>query len=193
MNKSKIQPLIEGAIVIAMGVVLSYAIVFKLPWGGSVTLLSMLPVSMYSIKHGVKKGLAIAFAFSLFQFLQGIGDGLFAWGLTPTMLIACILLDYILAYSVIGFAGMFRNKGEKGWILGTAMALFMRFVLHFISGAVIFHSAGKLWDGFSTDNTFLYSFLYNGCYMLPEISFTCIGAMVMFKVPVIKKLIVKTV
>ncbi len=192
MNKSKILPLIEGAIVIAMGVVLSYAIIFKLPWGGAVTLLSMLPVSMYSIKHSIKKGLAISFIFSLFQFIQGIGDGIFAWGLTPAMLIACIMLDYILAYTVIGFAGIFRKKGAKGWIIGTAMALFMRFVCHFISGVVIFHSAGKLWEGFATDNTWLYSLLYNGCYMLPEITFTCIGAVIIYRVPVIKKMIVKT-
>lgn len=192
MNKSKILPLIEGAFVIAMGVVLSYAIIFKLPWGGTVTLLSMLPVAMYSIKHGIKKGLAISFIFSLFQFAQGIGDGIFAWGLTPAMLIACILLDYIAAFTVIGLAGMFRNKGVKGWVIGTAAALFLRFVCHFLSGVVIFHSAGKLWDGFSTDNTYLYSLLYNGCYMLPEITFTCIGAVIMFRVPVIKKLIVRT-
>lgn len=192
MNKNKMLSLIEGSFVIAMGVVLSYAIIFKLPWGGTVTLLSMLPAAMYSIKHGVKKGMAIAFIFSLFQFIQGIGDGIFAWGLTPAMLISCILLDYIAAFTVIGLAGMFRNKGVTGWVIGTAAALFLRFVCHFISGVVIFHSAGNLWEGFSTENTYLYSLLYNGCYMLPEITFTCIGAVIMFRVPVIKKLIVRT-
>lgn len=192
MNKSKILPLVEGSFVIAMGVVLSYAIIFKLPWGGTVTMLSMLPAAMYSIKHGVKKGLAISFIFSLFQLAQGIGDGIFAWGLTPAMLIACILLDYILAYTAIGLSGMFRKKGAAGWVSGTAAALFIRFICHFVSGAVIFHSAGKLWDGLTIDNTFLYSFIYNGCYMLPEITFTCIGAAIMFRVPIIKKQIFKT-
>lgn len=192
MNKKKLIALIEGSFVIALSIVLSYIIIFKLPWGGSVTLLSMLPAAMYSIKHGVKKGIAIAFVFSLFQLLQGIGDGLFAWGLTPIMLIACIFLDYIAAFTLIGFSGIFRNKGIKGWIAGTACALFLRFVCHFISGVVIFHSIGMLWDGFSTDNTYIYSLLYNGCYMLPEITFTCIGAVIMFRVPVIKKLIFTT-
>ncbi len=192
MNKSKILPLIEGAFVIAMGVVLSYAIIFKLPWGGTITLLSMLPVGIYSIKYGVKKGIMISFIFSLFQFLQGIGDGIFAWGLTPVMLISCIFLDYILAYTFIGFAGIFRSKGIKGWVFGMAAAITMRFICHFISGAVIFHSAGKLWDGFATENTYLYSLIYNGCYMLPEMIFTCIGAFVMFRVPVMRKMICKT-
>lgn len=191
MNKSKLLPYIEGAFVIALGMVLSFAVIFKLPWGGSITLLSMLPVVMYSIKHGLKMGLAVSFIFSLFQFAQGIGEGLFAWGLTPAMLTACIFLDYIIAFTVIGLAGMFRKKGMFGWISGTVISLMIRFMCHFFSGVVIFHSAGKLWDGFSTDNTYLYSLLYNGCYMLPEIIFTCIGALIMFKVPVIKKLIVK--
>ena len=57
--------MIEGAFVVAMGVVLSYVIIFKLPWGGAITLLSMLPVGIYSIKYGVKKGLMISFVFSL--------------------------------------------------------------------------------------------------------------------------------
>lgn len=189
MKNSKLLPYVEGAIVIAMGAVLSMITIFKLPWGGSVTLLSMLPIVVYSNRYGIKQGLVVAFVFSLFQLFQGIGDGLFAWGLTPTMLIACILLDYILAYTVIGLSGMFRQKGEWGRICGAIAALLIRFACHFVSGVVIFHSVGTLWDGFSTDNTLLYSLLYNGSYMLPEIAFTCIGAFVFFKAPAVKKII----
>ncbi|MBQ6945653.1 MAG: energy-coupled thiamine transporter ThiT [Ruminococcus sp.] len=189
MKNSKLLPYVEGAIVIAMGAVLSMITIFKLPWGGSVTLLSMLPIVVYSNRYGIKQGLVVAFVFSLFQLFQGIGDGLFAWGLTPTMLIACILLDYILAYTVIGLSGMFCQKGEWGRICGAIAALLIRFACHFVSGVVIFHSVGTLWDGFSTDNTLLYSLLYNGSYMLPEIAFTCIGAFVFFKAPAVKKII----
>lgn len=189
MKNSKLLSYVEGAIVIAMGAVLSMITIFKLPWGGSVTLLSMLPIVVYSNRYGIKQGLVVAFVFSIFQLFQGIGDGLFAWGLTPTMLIACILLDYILAYTVIGLSGMFRPKGEWGRICGAIAALLIRFACHFVSGVVIFHSVGTLWDGFSTDNTLLYSLLYNGSYMLPEIAFTCIGAFVFFKAPAVKKII----
>lgn len=189
MKNSKLLPYVEGAIVIAMGAVLSMITIFKLPWGGSVTLLSMLPIVVYSNRYGIKQGLVVAFVFSLFQLFQGIGDGLFAWGLTPIMLIACILLDYILAYTVIGLSGIFRQKGEWGRICGAIAALLIRFACHFVSGVVIFHSVGTLWDGFSTDNTLLYSLLYNGSYMLPEIAFTCIGAFVFFKAPAVKKII----
>ncbi len=192
MKQSRMLPYVEGALVIAMAVILGMIRIFNLPWGGSVTLLSMLPISLYSIKYGVRKGLEISFIFALFQFIQGISDGLFAWGLTPVMLISCIFLDYLLAYTIIGLAGIFRNKGAVGWISGTVIALIIRFFCHFISGAVIFNSFGKLWDGFSTNNTFLYSLVYNGAYMLPEIIFTSVGAYVIFRVPAMKKLIIGT-
>lgn len=189
MKQKKILPLVEGALVIALGTVLSLVTVFKLPWGGSVTLLSMLPVALYSIKYGVLSGIRVSFVFALIQFLLAAGE-VFAWGLSKTMLIGCIMLDYILAFTVVGLAGFLRKKGAAGWIFGTVSVLLLRFLCHFSSGVVIFQSAGKLWDGFSTDNTYLYSLLYNGSYMLPEIIFTCAGAFAFFRIPAIKRIIV---
>ncbi|MDE7365343.1 MAG: energy-coupled thiamine transporter ThiT [Ruminococcus sp.] len=191
MNKSKILPYVEGAVCIAMAVVLSMIQIYKLPWGGSVTLFSMLPISMYSIKHGLKKGLGVAFIFAVYQLASGIAmDGLIAWGLTPLMLVSCILLDYIIAYTSIGLSGIFRKFGVFGWISGIIIALGIRFICHFTSGVVVFHSSGKLWEGFATDNEFIYSFLYNGAYIFPEIVLTSIGAFLIFRVPIIKKLII---
>lgn len=189
MKNQKIKILVEGAVMIALSTVLSFIKVFNLPWGGSITLLSMLPIVIFSIKYGIKKGLPVSFAFSLIQFGQGISEGIFGWGLTPINLIACIFIDYIFAFTVIGLAGIFRKKGMIGWMAGTFLALFLRFVCHFLSGVIIFKSYGELWDGFSTDNTWLYSLLYNGSYMLPEIVFTLIGAFVFLRLPQIKKII----
>lgn len=192
MKNKKLRMLVEGAMMVALAVVLSYVRVFKLPWGGSVTLLSMLPIVIYSIRWGVKAGFATAFVFSLAQFAQGCADGLFGWGLTPVMLIACILLDYVLAFTVLGSAGFFRKKGMPGWIGGTVLAIVLRFLCHFGSGVVIWHSFGELWNGFSTDNTYLYSLLYNGAYMLPELVFTLIATVILFGVPVIRKFLTST-
>ena len=191
MNKSsKTKTLVEAAIMIALATVLCYIRIVKLPWGGSVTLVSMLPIVIFSIRHGVKQGMFASFAFSLIQLGQGIiVDGVLAWGLTPAMLAACILLDYIGAYSVIGLAGMFRKKGFGGWISGTIIAVFLRYIVHFLSGVVIWHSIGSLWEGFSTDNEVLYSLVYNGAYMLPEMLFTVAGAVVILKIPQTKKII----
>ena len=186
-QKTKI--LVEGAAMVALATVLSFIRVFKLPWGGSITLLSMLPIVLFSIRRGVKSGLVVSFVYALVQFFQGVLDGLFGWGLTPGMLIACILLDYVLAFFVLGLAGLFRKKSIVGWIGGIALAVGLRFVCHFLSGVVIWGSFGELWSGFSTDNTWLYSFLYNGCYMLPEMLFTIIGAVALLSTPQGKKLL----
>lgn len=191
MKNNKTLVLVEGAIMIALATVLSFIQVYRLPWGGSITLLSMLPIAIFSIKYGAKKGLAISFVFSLIQLIQGITQGLFGWGLSPIMLISCIFLDYLLAFTVLGFAGIFRKKGLAGWICGTILALLLRFLCHFLSGIIIWKSFGELWNGFSTDNTYLYSFLYNGSFMLPEIIFTTIGAIILFQIPQIRKLITK--
>ena len=181
MRNSKVLILVEGALMIALATVLSFIRVFKLPWGGSITLLSMLPIVLFSIRRGVKKGLAVSFLFSLIQFFQGIMDGLFSWGLTPTMLIACILLDYVLAFSVLGFAGILRKKGTGGWLFGIGFAIILRFACHFASGVIIWKSFGELWGGFFTENYVLYSFCYNAAYMLPELIFTMIVAVLLLK------------
>ena len=190
MQNTKTKILVEGAIMVALATVLSFIRVFKLPWGGSITLLSMLPIVLFSIRRGVSWGLIVSFVYSLVQFAQGVMDGLFGWGLTPGMLIACILLDYLGAFTVLGIAGCFRKKGLPGWIGGITLAIVLRFVLHFLSGVVIWHSFGELWSGFATDNTYLYSFLYNGCYMLPELIFTLVGAVALLKVPQTKRFLI---
>ena len=189
MQNTKTKILVEGAVMVALATVLSFIRVFKLPWGGSITLLSMLPIVLFSIRRGVSWGLIVSFVYSLVQFAQGVMDGLFGWGLTPGMLIACILLDYLGAFTVLGIAGCFRKKGLPGWIGGITLAIVLRFVLHFLSGVVIWHSFGELWSGFATDNTYLYSFLYNGCYMLPELIFTLAGAVALLSAPQTKRLL----
>ena len=190
MQNTKTKILVEGAVMVALATVLSFIRVFKLPWGGSITLLSMLPIVLFSIRRGVSWGLIVSFVYSLVQFAQGVMDGLFGWGLTPGMLIACILLDYLGAFTVLGIAGCFRKKGLPGWIGGITLAIVLRFILHFLSGVVIWHSFGELWSGFATDNIYLYSFLYNGCYMLPELIFTLVGAVALLKVPQTKRFLI---
>lgn len=189
MRNEKTKLLAEGAAMVALATVLSFIRVFKLPWGGSITLLSMLPIVLFSIRRGVKMGLVVSFVYALVQFGQGIMDGLFGWGLTAGMLIACIVLDYLAAFTVLGLAGLWRKKGLSGWLAGILLAVGLRFICHFLSGVVIWGSFGELWSGFSTDNTWLYSFLYNGCYMLPEMIFTMIGAVALLKAPQTKRLL----
>lgn len=190
MKNKKIQMLVEGAIMVALATVLSFIKIIKLPWGGSITLLSMLPITIFSVKWGLKSGMLVSVLYAIIQLLQGIMlDGLLGWGLTPVALISCIMLDYVLAFSALGVGGIFRKKGVAGWLGGISLSIALRYVCHLISGAAIFHSAGMLWEGFITDNEWLYSAVYNAAYMLPELLFTVIGATVLLTAPVIKKYI----
>lgn len=196
MERKKVLILVEGAMMVALAFALSFITQFipflNLPWGGSITLLSMLPIVVYSIRNGVKYGVMCSFVYSLTQLAQGIVGGLFGWGLTPIMLVGCIFLDYIGAFTVIGFAGLFRDKGMKGWIGGTVMVIAVRYLFHITSGAIIFKSAGIIWTALGEiNNPWLYSTIYNGCYMLPEMIFTTIGAAVLFKTGAIKMILKK--
>jgi len=188
MQNTQTRKLVEGAAMVALATVLSYIRVYKLPWGGSITLFSMLPIFLYSIRWGIKDGLLVSFVYALVQFGQGVIDGLFGWGLTPGALVACILIDYIFAFTVLGLAGILKSKGSAGYIAGVVIASLLRFFFHFLSGVVIWHSYGELWDGFSTESSVLYSLLYNGSYMLPELILSVIGAVILFTLPQTKKL-----
>ena len=186
--------LVEGAIMLALAIVLSMITPFQkiLPFGGSITLASMLPICLFSIRHGVLNGLGVSFLFAVFQFAQGaIKDGLFAWGLELGMLLLCILLDYFLAYTVLGLAGMFRKKGTAGAIAGVSVALVLRFICHFLSGVIVFASSGKIWDDldFVADNKYIYSLFYNGAYMLPELIITVVLTVILVNIPQIKQYI----
>ena len=193
MKNTKTKILVEGAVMVALATVLSFLKIVQFPWGGSITVLSMLPIAVFALRYGVKQGLAVSFVYSIIQLGQGIlVDGLLGWGLTPIALIACIFLDYIGAFSVLALAGLFGNKKMTGIIGGVVLALCLRFAFHYVSGVAIFHSFGELWDGFSTDNTWLYSLLYNGAYMLPEIVATTAGALLLFKTPQMRRLLVSS-
>ncbi len=180
--KKKTKILTECAILVALSTVLSFIKVWNMPWGGSVTLFSMLPVCCVSIRHGLKWGLGSSFVYAIIQLFCGITlDGLLGWGLTPGMLVACIVFDYILPFTALGFAGMFSKNGTRGEILGTVMVVVIRFFSHLLSGVYVFASVGRLWQGFETSNTWIYSAVYNSCYMLPELFMTIIGALLVYK------------
>ena len=177
---------------IALAAVLSLIKVVHMPLGGSVTLLSMLPIALISVMYGLRWGMISSLIYSLIQLMFGITvDGLLGWGLNGPMLVGCIAFDYIVAYSVIGLAGIAKDKGTAGAVIGTATALALRFFSHFLSGVIIFANFeefvvfGKAWVG----RPWLYSLCYNGLYMLPELIVTAAAIAFIIRVPIIKKII----
>lgn len=191
MSKKPVYKLTLSAVFVALATVLSNIKVVKMPLGGSVTLLSMLPIVMISVMMGLKWGIGSAFVYSLIQLLLGITvDGLLGWGLTPVMLVGTILLDYIIAFTALGIAGIFAKKGYAGICGGVALAIVFRFLSHFLSGFVIFKNLEQfeIFGSLFTNRPVLYSLAYNGLYMLPELVITVVGAAILFKLPQIKKL-----
>lgn len=172
---SKTRTLVECALMIALGTVLANIKIFELPNGGSITLFSMLPFVLVSFRHGAKWGLFTGFVNSLLQMLLG-----FYMPPTPGLLplVGMILLDYVLAFTLLGLAGTiakpFSNR-TVGVAVGTAVVCFIRFLCSFLSGVLIW---GNLADGWAA---WVFSLQYNGSYMLPETILTTVGAVLVCK------------
>lgn len=147
--------LCEGAIMVALALVLNQLKIFRLPNGGSITL-EMLPIFFYAVRWGVGPGLLAGFAFGL---LQMFIDGAVAWGWQS------LLLDYLVAFTPLGLAGLF--KGQRwGIFAGTVLGSVVRFIVHFISGITIYAIVAptELFNMTFT-SPWMYSLAYNGSYM----------------------------
>ncbi len=161
---SKIKRLCECSIMIALASVLSLLKVADFPYGGSVTLASMLPIVLIAYRHGTLTGLACGLVYGVVQQLLGLNT--LSYASTPAAVIAIILLDYLLAFGVIGLAGLFRNMKTSASLRLASGALFAclaRYILHVIAGATV-------WAGLSipTEAALFYSLGYNATYMIPE-------------------------
>lgn len=188
--RSKTPSLVRAAILVALSVALSYAKLFSMPMGGSVTLGSMLPIMMLSLAMGIKWGLAGAFVSSLFQLLQAVIEGnVFPYCETGTTLVVCILFDYLVPFTVIGLAGLLRDLKlgrfrHFGAYLGIVLCCVARFVCHFITGVAI-------WGQWAPDGMgkYLYSLLYNGGFLLPELGITLVLAVLLLESPELRRVL----
>lgn len=179
---TKIVKLVLGGVLVALGTVLSFITVFHLPQGGSITLCSMLPVMLFGFICGPKWGLSAGFTYGVLQLLFGLGD---LKGVSGTTVVGSIFLDYLLAFTVLGLAGIFRNKIKNNAVsftLGALVCGLLRYISSFLSGWILW---GEYADAnFSpmlagmSGNTLacFYSLVYNGSYMIPEIIVTCVVA-----------------
>lgn len=177
-----LKKIVLSAIMIAIGTVLSLDM-FKFGglwlFGGGVTFCSMLPLVIVSYIYGCRWGAFTAFAYSLIQLLQGVDNVQYATSVL--MAIAIILLDYIIAYTVIGFAGMFKTVIKNQPVAlaaGIWVTFFVRFACHFITGWVIWDA---LWPNDLGMIAPVYSLYYNGSYMLPEAIITSVVAVILMK------------
>ena len=210
---SKTRRLTESAMLIAVAIVLeliSKLFIPEFPFGGQITLVSMLPIVLISYRHGVKWGLVAASAYALIEMAIGtktlmaafqpgyFGDGV----LIANALLMC-LLDYVVAFTALGLGGVFRNRIQKpglSLMAGSLVALGARYLAHVASGYILFSGYAE-WFFTHEDfpfpalaetflNTlspgmlgFVYSLVYNAMYMIPEMIFTAIVSVLIARVP----------
>ena len=210
---TRTQKITFSAMMIAIAVCLAAlcaAIPFlNLPFGGGFTIASMLPIIVVSYMYGVRWGMLTGFIYSLAQMLLGFntvsafflpGDDQMIW---YRAILVC-LIDYVIAYTVLGLGGIFRKKlGKTGALcLGSIVALSLRYIAHIVSGTIFFGAwaewfftqegfpafGAKILESFSgTGLSLIYSVIYNGTYMIPEIIITAIAAIAISRLPQIKE------
>ena len=148
--------LCEGAVMVVLAQILGYLKLWEMPWGGSICL-SMLPIFFYACRWGVGPGLMSGFVLGVLQFMY---DGGFALGWQS------IIGDYLVAFTVLGVAGLFRGK-PSSIFWGTAVGSLARFLVHYVVGATIWAEyMPEEFFGMTMTTPWFYSLLYNGFYMV---------------------------
>ncbi len=191
---SRTRILAESAVMIALATVLSMLKLWEFPYGGSVTILSMTPIILLSLRRGLTVGLGAGLAHSLIQLLLGLSN--VAWVPGALGILVCVLTDYILPFTLLGLGGIFRKvrfTGNSGWnlflaaLLGALLVTALRYVCHIISGVAIWYELDLLWYADDPSHivhrygAWAFSAVYNGIYMIPEILTTTVATPILAK------------
>ena len=156
--------LTEAALAVALSFVLGFIVLFKMPFGGSVSL-EMIPLILLSLRQGWRVGIVAGAAYGLLDLVID------PYVVHPLQL----LLDYPLAFGALGLAGLFKPT-VRGAVLGATVAVFARFECHFLSGVIFFVSyAPEGW------NPYLYSAAYNAAYLAPSLAIAIVVTVVLLK------------
>lgn len=165
-----IKTLTFSAMAMALAFVTSYIKVFELPYGGSVTLFSMLFICLIGYWYGPKAGILTGFAYSILQFLQE------PYILTPLQ----VCLDYFFAFAALGLSGFFRNR-KNGLVIGYLAGAFARGLCHTIGGYLFWMA--YMPDNFPKAFTKVYPIVYNYSY----IGLEALVTVIILSVPTVKK------
>ena len=206
----KTKRLTESAMLLAVAIVLelvSKMFIPEMPFGGQVTFVSMLPVVLISYRHGVKWGLVSGLCYAMIE--MAIGARTVAAAFQPgyfgdgTMIVNALImcaLDYLAAFTLLGLGGLFRNtlkNPDTALCCGSLVALGARYVCHIVSGYILFSGWAEWFftqEGFPAWGAalverlspgvlgFVYSLVYNGMYMVPEIILTAAAAVLIARV-----------
>lgn len=161
MKHSSIRIICEAAILLALAQILSYIKLYEFPNGGSIDC-AMVPIILFAVRYGASWGTGVGFVYGAMQYF-------FANGISIDW--TTIICDYFIAYALLGLgAGLFRGR-KYGVYCGTLCGGFLRFLAHLVVGAIVW---GKYMPpeffGLTMTNPWFYSLLYNGSYMLFDIT-----------------------
>ena len=165
-----IRALTEGAILIAAAEILSFLPLYKFPWGGSIDL-AMLPIILFCVRWGFGPGMLASTAHAVLQtlFEGGIAIG---W--------QSILGDFLIAYMVLGLAGLFRGK----FLPAAVVSCTARFLVHYVVGATVWAEyMPESFFNMTMTTPWIYSALYNGAYMLPDLVMIVVIFLLLQKTP----------
>ena len=159
-----VKMLVEGGLCIALSFVLGYIKLFSMPQGGSVTAGEMIPIIIFALRHGSLPGIVVGALYGFVQML--FGGSIFH----PVQAI----LDYPVAFGVLGLAGLFSSEFEKTKsvvpvIKGASLGIVLRMIAHTLTGAIFFASYAP--EG---QNPWAYSIIYNASYLLVEFAITIV-------------------
>lgn len=207
MNKNT-KKIVTCGVLIALATVLSFIKVYELPYGGSITLFSMVPIVVLGYKYGIKCGIFSGVIYSVLQAILGATQSQAFAGLSGGNVVVMAFLDYVVAFTVLGLASMFKNKIKNHTVaaaVGSGVVVFLRFIAHFFSGWILWGSYAESFFAETMNNAFgqsvletfsgqslavVYSLVYNGSYMLPELLVTVLGVLALMAVKPVRKLIV---
>ncbi|MBQ8342607.1 MAG: energy-coupled thiamine transporter ThiT [Clostridia bacterium] len=167
-----------AGICVAMSYALSYIKLWDMPAGGSVTLVSLFPVMLYAYIFDTKKGVFVGFVYGTLQALQD------PWIIHP----AQFLLDYPIAFSAVGLAGLFRNfrplksAPQIKFAIGAILAGVMRYICHTLSGALAFEAYAE------GQNVWTYSLAYNAYVFIDAALVVAVGLIVLSSKAFVKTL-----
>lgn len=192
-----------SAIMVALSTVLSIPTPFSLPYGGSVTLFSFVPLLYVGYAYGAAWGVGAGLVHGIIQMILGISGAVagFAWW----QVIICALLDYLLAFGALGLSGVFKKSiknPQASFAVGTLFACVIKYVCHFISGYVLFRGyaewfftegsgasyGAKILSTFS-GNTLgvVYSLIYNATFSVPETILSLVMVVIIISIKPIRK------
>lgn len=168
-SRNRTRILVEGALMIALSTVLSYLTIFKFPQGGSISV-EMLPLILMGLRNGSKWGCFTGLIHGVLQMFLGFQNVMYCQTIWSQL--GCILLDYVVAYTVLGLAKLIaapiKNK-VLGYSIGTTVCGLLRLTCSFLSGWL-------LWGDYVPADwpVWIYSLVYNSSYMVPSIIITAI-------------------